>query len=91
MKELVEENETLRQEKLQFEISRMILRKFKDIYNSAEAITCAGCHNEFKPVTFKCHLDRCSMLAEDEPAVEQLEEPIKLSVRVKWISNEGGI
>ena len=40
----------------------MILRKFKDIYNTAESMTCSGCHNEFKPVSFKCHIDRCSTL-----------------------------
>lgn len=90
VRELVEENEALRQEKLQFEISRIILRKFKDIYQSAEAITCAGCHHEFKPVTFKCHLDRCPMLQEEEPE-DQAEEPTRLDVRVKWINNEGGI
>lgn len=40
VRELKEQNDALREEKLSFEISRMILRKFKEIYNSAEAISC---------------------------------------------------
>ena len=67
----------------------MILKKFKDIYNSAEAITCAGCHSEFKPVTFKCHLERCPMLQADEPEV-QVDDG-KASVRVEAVGSDGTV
>jgi hypothetical protein len=67
----------------------MILKKFKDIYNSAEAITCAGCHSEFKPVTFKCHLERCPMLLKDEPE-SQLDDG-KVVLKVDSIGSDGTI
>lgn len=67
----------------------MILKKFKDIYNNAEAITCAGCHSIFKPVTFKCHLDRCPMLKEDD-AQPQVDDG-KVAVKVEAVDSNGTV
>lgn len=67
----------------------MILKKFKDIYNSAEAITCAGCHSSFKPVTFKCHLERCPMLQEDD-AQPHLDDG-KVAVKVEAVDSDGTV
>lgn len=71
----------------------MILKKFKDIYNSAEAITCSGCHGEFKPVTFKCHLERCPMLLQedDQEPIEDNEHETKLVVKVNTVGNDGRV
>jgi hypothetical protein len=60
----------------------MVLKKFKDIYQSAESMTCSGCHNEYKPVTFKCHLERCPMLKQEEETSGSLLRIAKMNAQV---------
>jgi len=69
----------------------MILKKFKDIYNNAEAITCVGCRGEFKPVTFKCHLERCPLLEREEIEEPASQDDGKISVRVNKVQSDGSI
>ena len=60
--QILNENERLRNEKLELENSNHILRKFKRIYNQPALVKCSGCQEMFEPLAFKGHVLNCQYL-----------------------------